>query len=83
MHLACDIITASLVSNNNSCIYRIYSKKRRGAYLVFVFFGAALIRGRRLFGGGDYLKHELLRCKQSLKYTHLELKMLSNTAVNY
>ena len=29
--------------------YRIYSVKNRGAYLIFVFFGAALIRGRYLF----------------------------------
>ena len=30
-------------------IYRIYSNKRRGAYLIFRASGAALIRGRRLF----------------------------------
>ena len=29
--------------------YRISSNKRRGAYLIFVILGAALIRGRRLF----------------------------------
>ena len=29
--------------------YRIYSNKRRGAYLIFRVSGAALIRGRRLF----------------------------------
>ena len=29
--------------------YRIYSNKRRGAYLNFRVSGAALIRGRRLF----------------------------------
>ena len=29
--------------------YRISSYKRRGAYLIFVILGAALIRGRRLF----------------------------------
>ena len=30
-------------------IYRIYSNKRRGAYLIFRATGAALIRGMRLF----------------------------------
>ena len=34
------------------CTYRIYSIKHHGAYLILVFFGAALIQGRRLFGGG-------------------------------
>ena len=29
--------------------YRIYSNKRRGAYVIFCATGAALIRGRRLF----------------------------------
>ena len=29
--------------------YRIYSNKRRGAYLIFRATSAALIRGRRLF----------------------------------
>ena len=29
--------------------YRIYSNKRRGAYLIFHATSAALIRGRRLF----------------------------------
>ena len=37
-------------------IYRIYSNKRRGAYLIFRATNAALIRGRRLFEGGAYLK---------------------------
>ena len=31
------------------CVYRIYSNKRRGAYLIFRATSAALIRGRRLF----------------------------------
>ena len=35
--------------------YRIYSKKRRGAYLIFRVSGAAFIRGRRLFEGGAFL----------------------------
>jgi len=35
--------------------YRIYSNKRRGAYLIFRVTGAALIRGWRLFEGGAYL----------------------------
>ena len=30
-------------------MYRIYSNKRRGAYLIFRATSAALIRGRRLF----------------------------------
>ena len=34
--------------------YRIYSNKRRGAYLIFRFSCAALIRGRRLLEGGAY-----------------------------
>ncbi len=36
--------------------YRIYSNKRRSAYLIFRATSAALIRGRRLFEGGAYLK---------------------------
>ena len=36
--------------------YRIYSNKRRGAYFIFRATCAALIRGRRLFEGGAYLK---------------------------
>ena len=36
--------------------YRIYSNKRRGAYLIFRATSAALIRGRRLFEGSAYLK---------------------------
>ena len=40
--------------------YRIYSNKRRaafrGAYFIFRVTSAALIRGRRLFEGGAYLK---------------------------
>ena len=45
------------VSLNQSLghIYRIYSNKRRGAYLIFRATSAALIRGRRLFEGGAYL----------------------------
>ena len=35
--------------------YRIYSNKRRGAYLIFRARSAALIGGRRLFEGGAYL----------------------------
>ena len=31
-----------------TCDYRIYSNKRRGAYLIFRATSAALIRGRRL-----------------------------------
>ena len=31
------------------CAYRIYSNKRRGAYLIFRATSAVLIRGRRLF----------------------------------
>ena len=34
--------------------YRIYSNKRRGAYLIFRVSCAALIRGRRLFEGSAY-----------------------------
>ena len=37
--------------------YRIiYSNKPRDAYLIFRASSAALIRGRRLFEGGPYLK---------------------------
>ena len=36
--------------------YRIYSNKRRGAYLIFHATSAAVIRVRRLFEGGAYLK---------------------------
>ena len=36
--------------------YRIYSNKCRSAYLIFLATSAALIRGRRLFEGGAYLK---------------------------
>ena len=34
--------------------YRIYSIKRRGAYLIFRGTNVALIRGRRLIEGGAY-----------------------------
>ena len=36
-------------------IYCIYSIKPGRVYLIFVLFGAGLIRGRGLFGGGAYL----------------------------
>ena len=36
--------------------YRIYSNKRRGAYLSFRATSAAVIRGQRLFEGRAYLK---------------------------
>ena len=36
-------------------MYRIYSNKRRGAYLVFYATSAALIWGQRLLEGGAYL----------------------------
>ena len=39
--------------------YRISSIKRRGAYLIFLIQGAALIRGRRLFRNS---KISLLKC---------------------
>jgi len=35
--------------------YRIYSNKRRGAYLIFRAISAALIWERRFFEGGAYL----------------------------
>ena len=35
--------------------YRIYSNKRRGAYLIFRATSAAIIQGRHLFEGGAYL----------------------------
>ena len=38
-----------LLSTNHYTGYRIYSKKRRGAYLIFRATSAALIRGQRLF----------------------------------
>ena len=38
-------------------VYRIYSNKRRGAYLIFRATSAALIRGQRLFEGGAYLNN--------------------------
>ena len=40
--------------------YRIYSNYRRGAYLIFRVSGAALIRGRRLFGDGAYSRAALI-----------------------
>ena len=39
-----------------SSAYRIYSNKRCGAYEIFCASNAALIRGRRFFEGGAYLK---------------------------
>ena len=36
--------------------YCISSNKRRGAYLIFVILGAALIRGWRLKDGGAYFE---------------------------
>ena len=41
--------------------YRISSNKRRGAYLIFVILGAALIGGRRLLEGGAYFEISDLR----------------------
>ena len=38
-----------LVTRAQKFTYRIYSNKRRGAYLIFRATSAALIRGRRLF----------------------------------
>ena len=40
------------LSRHLLCAYRIYSNKRRGAYVIFCATSAALIRGRRLFKGG-------------------------------
>ena len=39
----------ALSNSVSDCEYRIYSNKRRGAYLIFRATSAALIRGRRLF----------------------------------
>ena len=38
-----------LLNMTEKYTYRIYSNKRRGAYLIFRGTSAALIRGRRLF----------------------------------
>ena len=38
----------------------MYSIKPHGAYLIFLLFGAGLIRGRGLFGGGAYLGRGLI-----------------------
>lgn len=38
--------------------YRIHSKKRPGVYLIFVYFGAALVRGRRFF---EWIRNYLCR----------------------
>ena len=46
---------ANLPSLNITATYRIYSNKRRGAYLIFRVPSAALNRGRRLLEGGAYL----------------------------
>ena len=37
-------------------IYRIYSNKCRGAYLIFRVSGAEVYQGQRLFEGGVYLR---------------------------
>ena len=42
--------------NFTPTVYRIYSNKCRGAYLIFRATNAALIRGWVLFEGGAYLK---------------------------
>ena len=41
--------SATLIKTLENAIYRIYSNKRRGTYLIFRPTSAALIRGRRLF----------------------------------
>ena len=48
--------TAIALLNSRAEQYRIYSNKRRGAYVIFRVTTAALIRERRLFEGGAYLK---------------------------
>ena len=48
-------LVASAKLHRSDCEYRIYSNKRRGAYLIFRATSAALIRGWRLFEGGAYL----------------------------
>ena len=61
--------------------YRISSNKRRGAYLIFLILGAALIRGRRLKEGGARLFRNLtiLFSKSLYNITNLvELWILSS-----
>ncbi len=60
--------------------YRIYSNKRRGAYYIFRALSAALIRGRRLFEGGAYLKfgrHKESYLLQLLKRASFDCQYLS------
>ena len=52
--------------------YRIYSNKRRGAYLIFRATSAALIRGRRLF------RHCTRQICTSGIYSHRYNKKLTN-----
>ena len=47
--------------------YRIYSNKRRGAYLIFRATRAALIRGRRSFESGAYLK----KCTRQIYFFYI------------
>ena len=42
-------LDVTIFRRNQARTYRIYSNKRRGAYLIFRATSAALIRGQRLF----------------------------------
>ena len=70
-----DFFSQSVTSSMTSCNLREICKVKNRKFSYFLV-------QRHLFGGGVYLKHELLQCKRCSKYTHLELKLLLNTAIN-
>ena len=57
-------------NNQTPCLqYRIYSIKPRGAYLIFVLFGAGLIRGQGLFEARAFalqMRWQVLSCNDNL-----------------
>ena len=42
-------MTETVEHDNKNLLYRIYSIKRRGVYLIFSVSNASFIQGRRLF----------------------------------
>ena len=65
----------------NTWDYRIYSNKCHGAYLILRVSGAALIRGRRLFGGGAYLRAALIAKGHTTKTKHFDCTIWCTSCV--
>ena len=65
-----NIHTAKIIYYKGEMVYRIYSNKRRGAYLIFRATSAALLRGQRLFKN----------CTRQI-YSHAEAQKHDSNAV--